>query len=328
MKKILKVPFNKLLNDKNLAETYLKYLINTFYDYNEIEYNNLYLSLSSFYPLPTKFVVEDYKDDHLIVEEHDNILVFKGKENISRLVFANRNLPNNIVHPIPFTFPIINKNNKMEIFHSNIFYYEITILEQYRTPWDNQTLVIGFGNIDTNFNSNPGWKNDTFGYHLDDGSFQKNGICYKKFGPICKEGDTVGAGLIFIKTNFYKVFFTYNGYLISDSEIFEIKYDITTILGFDYSHKIKYNFGKYKFNFNLYEIINSNKIISNYNVLYNKFQKTDYIDNYNKIKNKQKSSITNYSFNNINNIFQTIQFIQQGQDSVDLILFNNLNNII
>lgn len=315
IKKILKVDsndLNDLSKNKNLTEKYLKYLIYTYYGYDKIIINNAYFSLLNFYILPTKFIVKDYKNENLIVEENNNILVYKGQENINLTIFADRNLPNNIIHPIPFTFPFINNNNEIELFNSNIFYYEITILEQNRVSWSTETIAIGYGNIEINVNSIPGWKNDTFGYHLDDGSFQKNGNYYKNYGPIGKQGDIFGAGIIFINNNLYKSFFTINGYLIQDDiEPFEIKYDITPIIGYSHSHKIKYNFGKDKFNFNLSEFISSNKIISNYNVLFN--DKIDFYDNSDKIKQK---------FNFLNNT-HFFTFVNTNQN-----LFTNENELI
>ena len=226
----------------------------------------LILALLFFHPLPTIFITKDYINDNLIIEEPDNILVFKGKEKKNRIIFGNRNLSEYGSNPIPFTFPIKIKD-KYELLNSNLFYYEIEILERHRKPWKEETIGIGFGNINLYYITNPGWKNDSFGYHLDDGSLHINGKCIKNFGPIYNQGDVFGAGIIFLSKNLCKPFFTINGYLINNSiEEIEINYPITPILGFDSSFKIKYNFGKSEFLFDIKSMITPNIVISNNNI--------------------------------------------------------------
>ena len=287
-KKILKISLKNILKDEKLIEEYIKYIINIFYKYENIECTNYIIALLFFHPLPNRFVTDNYINDNLIIEESDNILVFKGKEGENRILFGNRNLSDCSVNPIPFTFPV-KINDKYELLNSNIFYFEIEILENHRNQWSDETIGIGYGNINLYCNTNPGWKNESFGYHLDDGSLHINGKCIKNFGPIFKQGDIFGAGIIFLNDNLCKPFFTVNGYMISDTiELIKFNYTMTPIIGFDSSFKIKYNFGKSEFNFDIKSIMTNNSIISNNNIFIreNTLQKYYYNNNTNKIKKK------------------------------------------
>jgi hypothetical protein len=252
MKKILKYKLdNNLFNNNELLKKYLNYLFFCFFDIScNIISSNYILSLKCFHPLPTKFLILSF-DINDKISAIDNILEFNGKPNGNRIMMGNRILPHNIFNPIPFTFPIYSRN-EVKLVNSNIFYYEIEILEPTRNSWENQTIVIGYGSIKSKVNTNPGWYQNTFGYHLDDGTFQYNSICIKNFGPKCDEGDIIGAGIIYIDNNKYKPFFTYNGILLSNNlPIIEIHHEITPMIGYDSPNKVKYNFSNYEFKFDI-----------------------------------------------------------------------------
>lgn len=320
--KILNIPYNYVIKkkEKNLIDFCIGYLINTFFYENiEISYKNYLVTFSCFTPLPTTFILNDE-----IILEKDNILVLIGSSNKNRTIFANKIIPYCQENPIPFTFPI-NLNKKLELLNSCVFYYEIELYEQHRSSWIDETIVIGYGSSYTNTNTNPGWKNNTFGYHLDDGTYQYNGNVIKKFGPKCKINDIFGAGIIYLSLNKYKPFFTINGKII-DTKIPDIiiNQKISPMIGFDHSHKIKFNFGKDEFKFTIKNYLYNNNILSNVNNYFNKKnQKISYND-------KTIICILNYPHNIFNNNISNNMFFNNDdiQSTNDQELNNTLNNTL
>jgi hypothetical protein len=291
--------------NKDIYIEHLKYLLRSYFsniDY-EIVTNNPYVAYNSFYPLPTHLITDEYVLHNKIVHNvnNDNIYSFYGTPNKNRILFGNRKLPSYDKYPIPFTFPII-INKKIELVNSNVYYYELTIMENIRESWLNETISIGYGSVNLPINTNPGWNNNSFGYHLDDGSFQCNHLIYKNVGPICNKDDIVGIGIIYISKNTYKPFLTFNGTLIELDFIqsISIKFDIVPIIGYDHSNKIKLNFSQEEFKFNVKNYLHNNKIISNENLF---------------IKSE-------YDMKNIN----TEQIIIKKTPALNLPLFSLINN--
>jgi hypothetical protein len=272
---MIKIPYKHIMDTKNkkLIELCLLYLFNIFfYETNILIYNNYYITFKSFVPLPINFISDNFLD---IKIDNDSIYLNTDVKNKNRTIIANRILPYFTENPIPFSFPVFCKG-KYEIINSNIFYYEITISEQIKQSWNDETIVIGYGSVYTNKNSNPGWENNTFGYHLDDGTYQYNGNIINKFGPICKFGDIIGAGIIYISETIYQPFFTINGILLNKliPEI-TIPHKIVPMLGIDYSHIIKYNFGIKEFKFNIKNHLHGRNIISLKNIFYEKLHQNN-----------------------------------------------------
>ncbi|KAJ7480102.1 SPRY-domain-containing protein [Mycena galericulata] len=88
-----------------------------------------------------------------------------------------------------------------------IYYYEVDILSK----GNKGHISIGFAGKDVRLSRLPGWEQNSWGYHGDDGcSFaaEKNGT---PFGPTFGTGDTIGCGVDF---STYQAFFTKNGTLI------------------------------------------------------------------------------------------------------------------
>lgn len=298
------------LSDRNINnkmyEDYLKYLLEKYYNINDnIINNNPFLHFSCFYPLPNSLEVSFYEDEDKIIEEN-NIYEFAGSPSNNRILFANRLLPNPMNDPIPFTLPIKINENTTELINCNCFYYEITICQRVRDPWENETISLGYGSITTPLRCNPGWISDTIGYHLDDGTVQYNQVIIKDYGPTCNIGDTFGAILVYISPSNYKIFFTFNGSLIVNDKFHNniyIKLQLIPIIGYDHSCKIKVNFGNEIFKFDIKKFSNSNFMIS---------QNNKFIDNHNfinkintkniikrKIKNKIPTPTPNlFTFNN------------------------------
>ena len=314
--------------NKKLFEEYIKYLLDTFFNFNNkhnIIIKNYYLTYKCFYPLPTKLVTNGYLLNNKVTAD-DNVYCFDGTPKLNRVLFGNRLLPSHDKDPIPFTFPIINKDNEIELLNSNVYYYELEILESTRESWDNETISIGFSTINMAINSNPGWYPESFGFHLDDGTFQYNQVMLKNIAPVCSKGDIVGIGIIYLEKNIYEPFVTFNGSLVKLNHLItiNIKNNLVPIVGYDHSHKIKLNFGNEKFIFDISNYLHNNTVIS----CENKFIKMEYkID---KISTEYIISrkLVNIPINmtNVLNI-PMFSFTDPNQeDNLSNILFTILNN--
>jgi len=248
----------KLLNpklNKNIYEDYIKYLLSLFYNYNkdyEIIINNHYITYKCFYPLPTKLINNN--------ENNDNIYYLdEGDKNI--ILFGDRFLPLCGSHPVPFTFPIV-KNNSVELLNSNVYYYEVTILEK------GEILYIGFGSVLLPLNSIPGWIDDSFSLNLNTGNYHNNTIIINNICPVCKINDVFGVGIRYIAKDIYEPFFTYNGSLIlfmKEKKVF-IKKSIVPLICFNSLNKIKLNLSQEEFKFDIKNYLFNNTIISNKNL--------------------------------------------------------------
>jgi len=164
----------KLLNpklNKNIYEDYIKYLLSLFYNYDknyEIIINNHYITYKCFYPLPTKLINNNDNNDNIYYLD-------EGDKNI--ILFGDRFLPLCGSHPVPFTFPIV-KNNTIELVNSNVYYYEVTVLEK------GEILYIGFGSVLLPLNSIPGWIDDSFSLNLNTGNYHNNTIIINNICPV------------------------------------------------------------------------------------------------------------------------------------------------
>ena len=311
MKKILTLS-KKDKKNKEIIITYLKYLIDTFYNFNT--YNNLIsdnfnISLNSFHPLPTSFITEFVDISSSVIKEECNILSFIGIENQSITLFGNRPIPLCNINPVPFTFPIINNSN-IELLNSNIYYYEIEMLEKHRTPWNNENIVIGYGTYDSKLKILPGLENYSFGYFSCDGTF--NNQCQKnKISNTWNVGDIAGIGLIY-SNNEYIPFLTLNGILINLNIKIKIKDILSPLIGINHSCKIKYNFGSESFKFNIRDYLHNNVIYSNTNDFISsncnikKYSNLDIVNN--KISNSKIVLINPLIPNFFNNIENQTQF--------------------
>ncbi len=335
---MIKIPYKYIIETKNtkLIELCLLHLFNNyFYETENIIYKNHYITLTSFIPLPTEFLSEKFIDVKI---ENEFIYLTGNQKNKNRIIITDRILPFYSENPIPFSFPIKIKNN-YEIINSNIFYYEITIGEQIKQSWIDEAVVIGYGSIYALRNSNPGWKNNTFGYHLDDGTYQFNGNVIKNFGPVGKIGDVIGAGIIYLSETTYQPFFTINGKLL-DKLIPEINIPqkIAPMIGFDHSHKIKYNLGKDEFKFKIKDYLHGRQIISLKNIFFEKKNQNKTF-NLSKLKLNDKQEVTSQTNNLtfLNSIISELTMqspiitsitIEPGNEPLNNLLFQPLNNNI
>ena len=305
--------------NKELYTNMIKYLINAYFEYNKdikININNEYLTYNCFYPLPTKLIINE--SEHNIIE-NNNIYSIKNEGN-KKILFANRILPSINKDPIPFSFPII-KNNELEIINTNIYYYELTILENLMNNFNNEICCIGYGPLNIIMNSYIGNDNNSIGYNLNSGEIIHNKIKYN-YGLICKKNDTLGTGLIYISNNIYKPFFTYNGALldIKLNNIYNFEdYNMVPLVEYNYPNKIKLNFSQEEFKFDIKNFKFKSNILSQNNNFLKIDRKLlnintiDIMKNINKIiKLKFLMFDNDNNIVNFENILQTITFINNA----------------
>ncbi|KAJ6519276.1 concanavalin A-like lectin/glucanase domain-containing protein [Mycena sanguinolenta] len=122
-----------------------------------------------------------------------------------------------------------------------IYYYEVDILSKGNK---------GFAGKDVRLSRLPGWEQNSWGYHGDDGcSFaaEKNGT---PFGPTFGTGDTIGCGIDF---STYQAFFTKNGTLIGSAfKDIGKSTDLYPSIGLRHSGEaVRVNFGQDPFKFDI-----------------------------------------------------------------------------
>ncbi|KAF7367389.1 Ran-binding protein [Mycena sanguinolenta] len=127
-----------------------------------------------------------------------------------------------------------------------IYYYEVDILSK----GNKGHISIGFAGKDVRLSRLPGWEQNSWGYHGDDGcSFaaEKNGT---PFGPTFGTGDTIGCGIDF---STYQAFFTKNGTLIGSAfKDVGKSTDLYPSIGLRHSGEaVRVNFGQDPFKFDI-----------------------------------------------------------------------------
>ncbi|KAJ7748469.1 SPRY-domain-containing protein [Mycena maculata] len=143
-----------------------------------------------------------------------------------------------------------------------IYYYEVEIL----CKGNKGHISIGFAAKDVKLTRLPGWEQNSWGYHGDDGrSFatEKNGT---PFGPTFGTGDTIGCGIDF---STYQAFFTKNGTLIG-SVFKDIgkTCDIYPSIGLRHSGEaVRVNFGQDPFKFDIEYHVHQQRIQTWSNIL-------------------------------------------------------------
>ena len=330
--------FNQIIaNTRNNRQFPTKYLTDLFNYVNDnlnlpIKCDNPLTAIKCFIPLPSRLLLSELYTNSNSIIKINNEYQFHGLPG-NRIIFSDKILPfqtNDIKMPIPFSFPIYDDEH-IDIVLSNVFYYELTIdnKKNISATWDQECISIGFGHKYSKFNSHVGWYDNSVGYHSDDGSIRKNNtssstiINCNKWNP----GDTVGAGIIFTKSNTIKPFFTFNGkivYLFEKS--FEIKNPYFPIIGYDHSHSIKLNFSTHKFKFNIKKFIleNSNNSICTENTFSTNHDIGSYLNEHPTTFNKEN----NYN-NLINQLSDKFNIVMPETNIISNLneIYNNLNGI-
>jgi hypothetical protein len=262
-----KISYKELLRicqtNKDLAKKYIVDLYERYIPiYNDINVLKPLQCLLSFVPLPYSFETS-YLHDKDQINKSNNIYTFLGQPG-DRIMYGNRRIPNYQTDSIPFTIPITIED-EVNLIQSNVFYYEVTILNtNIRKPWDNECVSIGFGTKNTPYKNHVGWTRDSWGFHSDDGNLMNSNKSIK-ITESWSVGETVGVGLVYEKKNQYRLLFTKNGIIIDDTKFIKTTEDIYPMIGFDLSSPIFVNWGQKQFKFQLNNYICSNQIINNKN---------------------------------------------------------------
>ena len=249
---------NKELAKKYILDLYERY--NPIYD--KINVSKPLLCLLSFVPLPYEFDTS-YLSERDQINKLNNIYTFLGEPG-DRIMYANRRIPNFENDSIPFTIPI-RIEGEINLIQSNVFYYEVTILNiTIRKAWNNECISVGFGTKNTPYKNHVGWTKESWGFHSDDGNLMNSNQSINITSP-WSHGDTIGVGLVYEKKNNYRLLLTKNGIIIDDTKFIKTKEDIYPMIGFDLSSPIFVNWGQKQFKFQLNNYICSNQIINNKN---------------------------------------------------------------
>jgi len=302
-------------------------------------------AIKSFIPLPTRFLLSELYTNSNKILKFNNEYQFHGTPG-HRVLFSDKILPakkikSPIKFPIPFTFPV-HTNEYVELLQSNIYYYEVTILNKVNQPdthFESPCVSIGFGLNTTPFNSHVGWYCDSIGYHSDDGTIRQNNTnnTAKVISKPWANNDVAGSGIIWLSENKVKFFFTLNGKLIwISSEPFDIKSYYFPTIGYDHPNSININFSSSKFKYNIKNMIieYSKEIISTDNDFINSYDIGLYLNEYPSIKKENNINLTNIiNFININgsinqeNTENIINLINNQENTENIInLINNQEN--
>jgi len=240
-----------------------------FEKYNILDCDRPLSAIRCYVPLPTRFELNEFYNNKHKITKNDNEYMFKGSPG-NRIMFGDVYTPffisKNYKAPCPFSFPVNNN-----IILSNIYYYEVTLLNKknINNDWPSACISIGFADKSTPINSHIGWYNNSIGFHSDDGTIRfnntKNSDSYtRQWIP----GDTIGAGLIYVNKCNVIPFFTFNGMLIykNETNIF-LKLPYFPAIGYDHMNSIKVNFSSEPFKFDITKLINkySDNVISTEN---------------------------------------------------------------
>jgi hypothetical protein len=283
----------KTKDDKNFTKEYLKNLFNYYNDYLTlpINCNNPLALIKCFVPLPSRLIINELYNGQLLITKDVNKYTYGGTHIGGIITFADKILPYNnsfTKNPIPFAFPIYNKDH-VDIILSNVYYYEVSLCnssasENLLTFNDEPCISIGFGNKTTPLNTHAGWCSDSVGFHSDDGTVRYNN-CYSSAQIISKtwhSGDIAGAGLIYTTNNTFIPFFTLNGKLkhVFDTAI-PMNLPYFPIIGFDYPDQIRLNFSTEQFAFDIKKFAQtySSNIISSANSFICEYDISPYLNN-------------------------------------------------
>ena len=175
---------------------------------------------------------------------------------------------------IPFAYSIKNSPAQLCFDLRSVFYYEIQILPNMESSVSilpaavanniaarSDCVAVGLATKfflkDRRF---PGWDNESYGYHGDDGAiFHGRGRQIGTYGPKFGFNDTVGCGLNY---NNMSIFFTLNGKYLGTA-FQNIKFskpdiDLYPTVGIDAPCTVQFNYGKTPFRFDLLDYISRN----------------------------------------------------------------------
>jgi SPRY domain/F-box domain len=181
----------------------------------------------------------------------------------------------------PFVVPFVTANDKVDLTPRLISYFEVSILPateesdvvnnsttRPRTSGNEEAGCVAVGLAGHTFsvhNRMPGWDEDSFGYHGDDGGiYHHSGEMLKEFGPKFAAGDCIGCGVDYQqRAIFYTLNGTFLGYAFALGAT-KLAKDWFPVIGVDTRCPVMCNFGTDKnmiFQFDLQNLILRDKDI-------------------------------------------------------------------
>ncbi|XP_057829376.1 ran-binding protein M homolog isoform X6 [Cryptomeria japonica] len=141
-----------------------------------------------------------------------------------------------------------------------LYYFEITVKDRGQQGY----VSIGFTDRQFKAGRHPGWEQNSFGYHGDDGLVYRGQGKGEQFGfPTFTTGDTVGAGINYAAQ---EIFFTHNGKFLGSVPKDVIVPLFPTIGLHSLNEKVEVNFGQRSFVYDI-ELIRSGDIDSAFSKL-------------------------------------------------------------
>ncbi|RWA07519.1 hypothetical protein EKO27_g7586 [Xylaria grammica] len=130
---------------------------------------------------------------------------------------------------------------------AGIYYFEVTLLPKRRE--ESTTVCVGFVAKNVSLSRPPGWEQDSWGYHGDDGEIYSGGNVGKKYQDTTfSAGDVIGCGVNFRTA---QAFFTKNGHYLGPA-FRDIKGKLYPVVGIKKAGElIRVNFGQSPFVFKI-----------------------------------------------------------------------------
>lgn len=165
----------------------------------------------------------------------------------------------------PFCAPYVDADYSIQVSPRMVAYFEVSILQKnnegeedlpssLRSEEQRDCVAVGIATESFHCQTRmPGWDNQSFGYHGDDGgTFHASGGMVERFGPCFGSGDTIGCGIDYMSRG---IFFTLNGNFLGygwkqiDVEFLENK--LYGVVGIDTNDPVSVNYGERPFQFSL-----------------------------------------------------------------------------
>ncbi|XP_057829308.1 ran-binding protein M homolog isoform X1 [Cryptomeria japonica] len=130
-----------------------------------------------------------------------------------------------------------------------LYYFEITVKDRGQQGY----VSIGFTDRQFKAGRHPGWEQNSFGYHGDDGLVYRGQGKGEQFGfPTFTTGDTVGAGINYAAQ---EIFFTHNGKFLGSVPKDVIVPLFPTIGLHSLNEKVEVNFGQRSFVYDIEQLV-------------------------------------------------------------------------
>jgi hypothetical protein len=164
----------------------------------------------------------------------------------------------------PFVSPYVDSDHSIQLSPRMMAYFEVSIKEDtttepkapspLRSEEKHDCVAIGIATESFSCKGRmPGWDNQSFGYHGDDGgTFHAFGGMVERFGPCFGSGDTVGCGIDYVSRG---IFFTLNGKFLGygwkQIDVEFLENNLYGVVGIDTNDPVSVNYGDSPFQFDL-----------------------------------------------------------------------------